>query len=124
MARRGATLLLAGLVTAGCELSPATPAERIYVGGDILTMDGDSPRYAEAVAVGDGRILFVGGEEQAMRLRSSDTEVVDLQGRALLPGFVDAHGHFMFSLNMVNQVNVANPPVGPVTDIPSTVAAL
>jgi hypothetical protein len=42
----------------------------------------------------------------------------------MLPGFIDSHGHFMFALNMVNQVNVANPPVGPCVDIPSTIAAV
>lgn len=42
----------------------------------------------------------------------------------MLPEFFDPYGHFMIALNMVNQATVAYPPVGPVTDIPGTVAAL
>ena len=56
--------------------------------------------------------------------RASPRAVRDLAGKAMLPGFIDAHSHFLFALNMVNQVNVAGPPVGPARDIPSTIAAL
>jgi hypothetical protein len=38
-------------------------AEAIYYGGDIITMEGESPQYAEALAVGNGKILFVGARE-------------------------------------------------------------
>jgi predicted amidohydrolase YtcJ len=99
-------------------------ADTIYRGGPILTMTGERPTYAEAVAVKDGRIAFVGPLAAAEALKGPKTELRNLDGRALLPGFIDAHSHFMFAVNMVNQVNVANPPVGPATDIPSTVAAL
>ena len=104
----------------------ATPkvADSIYLNGDILTMKGDRPNYAQAVAVKDGKIVFVGAKQQALKLKGDNTQIKDLQGKAMLPGFIDPHGHFMFALNMVNQVNVANPPVGPATDIPSTIAAI
>lgn len=98
-------------------------ADKIYMNGNILTMDGDTPVYAEAVATLDNKIVFVGARDEALS-RYPAAQQRDLDGKALLPGFLDAHGHFMFALNMVNQVNVANPPVGPVVDIPSTVAAL
>lgn len=104
--------------------SATVSADTIYRGGDILTMDGDAPTYAEAVAVKDGKIVFVGDEATALKMQGSSTQIKDLAGKAMLPGFIDAHSHFMFSLNMVNQVNVANPPVGPAVDIPSTIEAI
>jgi predicted amidohydrolase YtcJ len=111
------------LLTATCA-AQGQVAEIIYHGGTILTMNGDSPAYAEAVAVKDGRIVFVGNVADALRLKGESTQVRDLAGKAMLPGFIDAHSHFTFALNMVNQVNVANPPVGPAQDIPSTIAAV
>lgn len=99
-------------------------ADSIYLNGDILTMNGDRPNYAEAVAVKDGKIVFVGEKSQVLKLKGNDTQIKDLQGKTLLPGFIDPHSHFVFALNMVNQVNVANPPVGPAKDIPSTIAAI
>jgi predicted amidohydrolase YtcJ len=82
------------LVT-GCgrEAPSTTKAEAIYYGRSILTMEGDAPQYAEALAVKNGEVLFVGGKEEALTFRGEETRVVDLQGRALLPGFIDAHGH-------------------------------
>jgi len=119
------------LIYSGCSEKPVPDvsdtefgdADLIYVNGDILTMDGDVPVYAEAVATLDNKIVFVGNKDEALS-RYPAAQQRDLDGKALLPGFLDPHGHFMFALNMVNQVNVANPPVGPAVDIPSTIAAL
>lgn len=98
-------------------------ADLVYVNGDILTMQGDSPVYAQAVATKDGKIVFVGEKDKALS-RFPSAEQRDLAGSTLLPGFIDPHGHFMFALNMVNQANVASPPVGPAVDIPSVIVAL
>lgn len=64
----------------------------IIHGGPILTVDAQD-RVADAVAVKDGRIVAVGSEGQVMGLRGRRTEVRDLKGAALLPGFVAAHEH-------------------------------
>jgi len=113
----------AAILAAGCSRRPG-PADTIYFGGPILTMVGEAPAYVEAVAVEDGRIVFTGTKAEALELAGPATSLRDLRGTAMLPGFIDAHSHFMFALNMVNQVNVAGPPVGPCTDIPSVIAAL
>ncbi len=102
----------------------AQVADVIYHGGPILTMDANSPTYAAAVAVKDGKILFVGSKAEALGRKGERTLVRDLGGKTMLPGLIDAHSHFLFALNMVNQVNVANSPVGPVKDIASTIAAI
>jgi predicted amidohydrolase YtcJ len=91
-------------------------AERIFHGGPILTMEAGVPRV-EALAVAQGRILAVGSEAEVMATRSDGTEVVDLAGRALLPGFIDAHGHFANALQVVDWANIQRPPAGPVASI-------
>ncbi|MEV0702415.1 amidohydrolase [Saccharopolyspora sp. NPDC050389] len=68
------------------------PAELIFTGGPVLTMDEAAPE-AEALAVRDGVITAVGRSADVLALRGPGTRVVDLDGRALLPGFVEAHGH-------------------------------
>jgi predicted amidohydrolase YtcJ len=66
--------------------------ERVFTGGPVLTMDPAAPD-AEALAVRDGTITAVGAARDVLPLRGRGTDVVDLQGQALLPGFVEAHGH-------------------------------
>ncbi len=78
-------------------LLPALPAQAqsadaVYWGGPIHTGVETSPT-AEAVAVRDGRIVFVGDRPGADALRGEETQVVDLKGAALFPGFVDGHAH-------------------------------
>jgi predicted amidohydrolase YtcJ len=68
-------------------------ADLLFAGGPILTMDAARSR-ATALAVREGRILAVGHD--LGHLRGPRTEVVDLRGRALLPGFQDAHIHAVF----------------------------
>ena len=94
------------------------PAHRIWSGGTILTMN-DAAMRAQAVAEKDGRILAVGSEAQVMAHRGPDTEVVDLAGRTLLPGFVDAHGHVMMGGLQALSANLLAPPDGDVTNIAS-----
>ena len=91
-------------------------AERIFRGGTILTMDDTRPRV-DAVAIGDGRILAVGDEADVMAFRADHTEIVDLDGRTLMPSFIDAHGHFANAPQIVKWANVSGVPAGPVTCI-------
>ncbi len=64
----------------------------VFVNGHVFTADAARPR-ADAVAVGDGRIVALGAERDVLAAAGRDTEVVDLAGRMLLPGFQDAHVH-------------------------------
>jgi predicted amidohydrolase YtcJ len=96
----------------------AENADRIWTGGAILTMN-DAAMRAEAVAIKDGRILAVGATDAVMAHRGEGTEVIDLEGRAMVPGFVDSHGHvFMGGLQALS-ANMLAPPDGDVTDIAS-----
>ena len=104
--------------------APGVVADTIYTGGDIVTVNDAQPTV-EALAVKDGRILAVGTRSEIEETcRGQATKVVDLGGKALLPGFLDPHSHYFSSLSVANQANVLAPPAGPGKDIPSIVAEL
>ena len=92
------------------------PADRIFFGGDVVTVDRDD-RVVDAVAVAGGRIAAVGRRDDVMALRGPGTAVTDLGGRALLPGFIDAHGHLALTAQKLASANLSPPPIGRVTCI-------
>lgn len=98
-------------------------ADTIYSGGPVLTMNDDQPT-AEAVAVKDGRIIAVGSLADLGDYRGNSTETFDLDGRAMLPGFVDSHGHVVFGGLQALSSNLLAPPDGDVTDIASLQSTL
>ena len=116
------TLIVAGAMP--CATIAEETADALYRGGSILTMAGDTPAYVEALAVKDGRIIFAGPEDQALAMKGATTKVVDLEGKALLPGFIDAHSHYINSLLVANQAKLYPPPSGPGADVRSIIAEL
>ena len=93
-------------------------AESIWSGGPILTMN-DKAMRAEAVAVANGKILAVGKRSEVMKPKGPQTQLVDLKGQTLVPGFVDAHGHIVFGGLQALSANLLAPPDGKVQDIAS-----
>lgn len=69
-------------------------AARVFTNGGVYTVDGSNGWY-EAVAIDDGEILFVGSNEAIKSYIGERTEVVDLTGKMLMPGFHDAHAHIL-----------------------------
>lgn len=67
-------------------------AEKIFFGGPVLTVD-KADRVCEAVAIANGLILAVGDEAEIRKLADKNTEFIDLKGRSLIPGIIDAHEH-------------------------------
>jgi len=96
-------------VLAACSSAPKTitAPDAIYSGGDILTMAGATPRYAEALAIGGGRILAVGSRAEVMKLAGPDTKQFNLQGQTLMPGFIDAHGHLVYATHTMLDADLA-----------------
>jgi predicted amidohydrolase YtcJ len=111
-------LLIATLAAAALPVGAQVQADRIWSGGPVLTMNDQAMR-AEAVAEQGGRIVAVGRKAEVMKLRGSATQLIDLKGRALLPGFVDAHGHVVMGGLQALSANLLAPPDGEVRDIPS-----
>ncbi len=85
----------------------------LYKGGQILTMEGDTPVYEEAVVELGGKIAFIGSLSDAEKSFPKAT-IYNLAGNTLIPGFIDPHSHFSMVINAVGQANVSSPPVGPV----------
>jgi predicted amidohydrolase YtcJ len=74
------------------ETRPGGPADVVFKGGAVYTVDA-ARSWAQAVAVKGGRIVAVGTDDSVSDLVGPKTEVHDLRGRMLLPGFQDAHVH-------------------------------
>jgi predicted amidohydrolase YtcJ len=67
-------------------------ADLIFHGGPVIPLAGFG-QYAEALAVKSGKIIAVGTSDAVMGLKSNSTQLIDLGGRAVLPGFIDPHQH-------------------------------
>jgi len=80
------------LNTAAAE--PYKLQQTIYHGGDIITMAGDTPNYVEAVVQREGRIIFAGSKADALSRFEGKADLIDLEGKTMLPGFIDGHAHF------------------------------
>jgi predicted amidohydrolase YtcJ len=98
-------------------------ADRILFNGAIVTVDSANT-IAEAVAVKDGKIAAVGTEDEVMQWRGTGTELTDLEGKTVLPGFVEPHSHLSFVGVKLNVANLSPPPVGPVGSLADLKQAL
>ena len=122
-------LLAAAFLSGGMgtkNAAAAATAATLYTGGPILTMAGPQPRYAEALVERDGRIIYVGPLAGAIQAAGGGVKRVNLGGRALLPGFIDAHGHLPDYALTWGRPDLSPPPVGTtrrIADIQATVRA-
>ncbi|WP_297480476.1 amidohydrolase [uncultured Photobacterium sp.] len=117
--------LISSLFVIGCnEKEPTVSADTIYSGGNIITMNDNQPSV-QAIAVKDGKIIGVGDTNIINNtFKSKDTKLIDLNGKSLLPGFIDAHSHYFNSLLVANQAQVYAPPSGTGKDVGSILAAI
>jgi len=76
------------------ERSRIETADRILTGGTVITVDAEQPE-AESIAIKDGRILAVGSAGDMTAYTGESTEIIDLEGRVAMPGFIEGHGHFL-----------------------------
>ncbi|MFN8449136.1 MAG: amidohydrolase family protein [Anaerolineae bacterium] len=95
-------------------------ADLLFTNGVIRTLDPAHP-VAEALAVERGRIVAVGGNSNILGYRRTGTQVIDLQGKALLPGFIDAHQHLIYMGLSFRQVDVTVGAVSSIEDIVGSV---
>ena len=99
-------------VTADTEPLEPPKADSIFFGGDILTMVSEQPKYADALVISGEEIVFVGDKESSLRYADENTELIDLQGQTLLPGFIDPHSH-VYGVGLQAMVaNLLPPPDG------------
>jgi predicted amidohydrolase YtcJ len=120
-------LMVSAVSIVGCmensNLPPREPADVVFLGGHILTVDPET-EDAKGVAVRGESIVAVGSRSDVEGLIGDTTRVVELGDRALLPGFIDAHGHLGLVMQVLDLVNASSPPVGPMREIDDIVEAL
>jgi len=91
---KACTVLIALSFLTACASFPPPSADTVYVNGKIITVD-KAFTIAQAVAVKDGRFVGVGTSDEMRRYVSPTTRVVDLNGRAVIPGLMDSHTHML-----------------------------
>ena len=88
-------------------------AETVFFGGDIITMDNQTP-LADSLAIGDGRILAVGRRSELTPWIGNNTKMIDLAGQTLMPGLIEPHTHPITSALLYDWTDVSgfNHPSG------------
>ncbi|MGF1867406.1 amidohydrolase [Enterovibrio norvegicus] len=88
----------------------------ILVNGDVITVTGENDR-AQAIAIKDGNIVAVGSNREVLKDKGADTQVRDLKGNTVTPGFIDAHGHFAQYIPLIESEFLYPAPMGTVNSI-------
>ncbi len=90
----GCTTPGGGSAPASAASAPKPVATLVLRGGTVVTVDDAQPR-AEAIAIAGDRILAVGSNAQIQDYVGPDTELMELEGKMAMPGFIEGHGHFL-----------------------------
>lgn len=97
-------------------LNPRPAPQQVFINGTILTMDVRNPE-ADALLVERDRIVAVGPQELILKQIDPDARIIDLAGKTLLPGFIEAHGHFPGSGLDAIGADLNSPPMGSVSSV-------
>jgi predicted amidohydrolase YtcJ len=81
-------------------------AEIVLLNANVITMDPDDTR-AQAIAVGNGKIVAVGSKEEISKLIGKETRIIDIRDKAVLPGFIDAHAHLTYTGIMLSSLDLS-----------------
>ncbi|MGB1807438.1 MAG: amidohydrolase [Porticoccaceae bacterium] len=90
--RAAVSVLVAVIGLAGCQKPTSNAADKVFIGGTIYTADG-SQSVVSAMAIGGDQILALGTDSSVAALIGKQTEVIDLQGKMIIPGLHDVHIH-------------------------------
>lgn len=100
------------------EADPLVNTTLVLFNGSIFTADPAQP-WAQAIAIRDGSIEAVGGDAS---VRRSEFKEIDLDGRTVVPGFIDAHNHYLATGEMLAHVDVKYPGVASIDDLVEVIA--
>jgi predicted amidohydrolase YtcJ len=103
--RRVGILTLLVAICAAPALAEPPPADVVLVNGRIYTVDAAQP-WAQAVAIRGDRIVAVGSDAAVAPFKGTATRVIDLNGRLVTPGFIDAHVHFIEGARYLTQLGL------------------
>ncbi|MDX1803323.1 MAG: amidohydrolase family protein [Alcanivorax sp.] len=104
-------------------LNPPPPAAQLFINGTIITMDSDHPQ-ATAMLVRRGDIIALGDAKTLKAQASRDVRLIDLQGGVLMPGFIEANGHFPGEGLSAVAVDANSPPLGDLYSIEDLLSRL
>ena len=117
------SLVLATCIAIAAPLSAQQPrADLILVNARVLTVD-TSDRIAQAVGIAGGRIVAVGSTAEVERAAAPNARRIDLGGRAVTPGLLDAHAHFSGGADRLYVIDLSYPNVKSVTDVAAAIRA-
>lgn len=109
-------LLAAGVAGVHRWFNPPPPPVQLFTNGTIMTMDPGNPQV-DAMLVKRGEIVALGDSDALRDQVSRDVRMVDLQGGVLMPGFIEAHGHFPGEGLSAVAVDANSPPIGDLDSI-------
>jgi predicted amidohydrolase YtcJ len=109
-------LLVSIVALSSCSKQEHEKVDTIYINGNVITMDDQNPS-GEAVASKDGLIHSVGSKQDILQFKGPNTKIIDLSGKTLVPGFIDAHSHFAGVGTQSIVANLLPAPDGPVNTI-------
>lgn len=109
-------LLAITVALAWFEMNPSPAKHQIWFNANVMTMD-EKNTIAQAIEVQDGVIVAVGSNKQILGTRGEDTIAVDAKGATILPGFIEAHGHFPGSGLFSVIANLSPPPIDSVSSL-------
>lgn len=104
MFKQLSTLLLVFAVLCACTKEEKPKADIIYTNGNVWTVDQANERVS-AVAILDGKIIAAGSDQEMNAFRSEQTTLFDLEGKFMMPGFIEGHGHFLGFGNSLLKLN-------------------
>jgi predicted amidohydrolase YtcJ len=121
-----AALAALGLAACGPNYTADNPADLILTNGDVYTMEEGQPWASAVVVTGNTITAVLEDDAEAEAFRGPDTRVIDLNGKFVVPGFIDGHVHFNSAGGLINDANlmaVADDP-GLIEEIARLVAIL
>jgi predicted amidohydrolase YtcJ len=122
--KRRLLLILGISIIYSCTKPEKLNQATVYHNGDIITMVGDAPNYVEAIVEREGKIVFTGSSNEAIKVAGTGHNLVDLEGKTLVPGFIDGHCHFSsFGAQAIGGLLLA-PPDADVDDIPKLIEVM
>ena len=111
-------VLTAGLIIAVLSGCTEPVANSIYINGQIISVN-DNIGTVEAIAVKDGNIIALGSNSDIRKYQGETTKLINLQGKTMLPGFVDAHSHLSGVAIQAVSANLLPAPDGRSIILPS-----
>ena len=100
------TLFLILMLSLSCTERSEIPADLILTNGEVYTMEEDQP-WASSIVITDNKITAVLNEDESIDFWKGDhTRVVDLNGKFVVPGFIDGHVHFRGAGGFINGANL------------------